>query len=95
LSHKDEETYILLFEQLRKALMNEFGDVGPSKMVMFDFEIAAHKALLKVFPEWSLSSCYFHFIKSITGQAKKKGLSAAMKMDDFKYWMDEILGRFF
>lgn len=91
--HKNEETYVTLFQQLRIALLTEFNDIGRPKTVMMDFEIAAHNALEKVFPEWTLKSCYFHFIKSITDQAKKKGLSAAFQNSEFKRWFSELIGK--
>lgn len=92
--HKDEETYIVLFKQLRLALIAEFNDIGRPKTVMMDFEIAAHNALKKVFPEWTLKTCYFHFIKNITDQAKKKGLSLALRLPEFKRWFSELIGKY-
>jgi len=75
-------------------LIDEFGGIGPAKTVMFDFEVAAHNALEKIFPEWTLKSCYFHFIKNITDQAKAKGLSAAFHLDSFNRWFNELIGKF-
>lgn len=61
---------------------------------MMDFEMAAHAAMEEIFPEWTLKTCYFHFIKNLTDQAKKKGLSAAFRQDNFKKWFGELTGTF-
>jgi len=94
LPHKNEQTYVTLFQQLRNALIQEFEDIGSSKTVMMDFELAAHNALKAVFPEWELKTCYFHFIKNITDQAKKKKLKPLFKNDDFRRWLSELIGKF-
>jgi len=93
LPHKNEQTYLVLFQQLRLALTQEFGDFGSNKTVMMDFEVPAHNAIKKVFPEWQLRTCYFHFIKNVIDQAKKKKLKPLFGNDAFKRWISELLGK--
>lgn len=85
--------YLALFKSLRLALIKEFGDVGGSKVAMFDMEPAAHKAMKEVFPEWSIKSCFFHFIKSVINQAKKKVSKDVRDMIEFKQWVELFFGR--
>lgn len=93
LSHKNEQEYNQLFAELRASLVDEFGDVGGEKIVIFDMEPAAHKALLQNFPEWKLHSCYFHYFKNIKDQAERKGLHDAFKSDNFLKWFNGLMGK--
>jgi len=83
-----------LFAELRASFVQEFGDLGGEKTVMFDMEPAAHKMLKRHFPEWHLRSCYFHFFKNVRDQAEKKGLHAAFKNADFLKWFNGLMGKF-
>lgn len=83
-----------MFNDLRNALIREFGDIGEDKTLMFDFEIAALNAAQEVFPEWHIRTCYFHFVCNVKRQAKKKVQKVARQTPQFKRWIDEILGKF-
>jgi len=64
-------------------------------MVMMDFEIAAHSALKEVFPEWTVRSCFFHFVKNIKDQSKKKQVPKLLrKSESYKKWIGQIFGNF-
>jgi hypothetical protein len=83
-----------LFTELRAALIAEFDDIGFQKTVMMDFETAAHNALQQVFPEWTIKTCYFHFVKSVSTQVEKKVHEAVRSRAEFKHWLNQILGMF-
>ena len=34
-------------------------------MIMSDFELSLHKAIIEMFPNFKLKGCYFHYIKNI------------------------------
>lgn len=94
MSHGSKPTYVCLFKDLRKALEDEFGDIGVAKTVMFDFEVAALSAVEEVFPEWTIRTCYFHFLNNIKRQIKKKGIKdVASGSKAFKKWISEIMGK--
>jgi len=95
LSHKTKETYVRLFQDLRKALIDEFGDIGKDKTLMFDCEPGAFNAAEEVLPEWHIRTCYFHFVGNVKKQAKKKVAKSARQTPQFKRWLDEILGKLF
>lgn len=91
--HKDQATYVKLFKEIRGALEAEFGNIGGPKTVVMDFEVAAHNAIEEIFPEWTVKCCYFHFIKNIKDQAKKKKVpNLIRKSDAFKLWINRIFG---
>lgn len=93
---KSEETYIELFSQIRQSLEEQFGSIGIHKTVLMDFEAAAHNAIGRVFPEWTVKSCYFHFAKNVIDHAKHKdGLTSAFNDEQFVEWLNGILGKFF
>jgi hypothetical protein len=94
LPHKPQETYVRLFTELRAALIAEFDDIGFQKTVMMDFETAAHNALQQVFPEWTIKTCYFHFVKSVSTQVEKKVHEAVRSRVEFKNWLNQIFGMF-
>jgi len=83
-----------LFREIRKALIDEFRDIGEPKLVLMDFEVAAHLAMEEVFPEWTVKTCLFHFVKSVKGQSKKKVLKSIRKKREFKQWLEQIFGKF-
>lgn len=95
MSHKSEDEYFALYSEVRTSLEAEFGNIGVEKTVMMDFEIAAHNAIRVVFPEWTIKTCYFHFFKNVTDQARKKGLTQALENVNFKRWLNETLGKHF
>lgn len=95
LPHKSQKTYIQLFREIRRALEEEFGDIGGRKIVMMDFEIAAINAIREVFPEWEIKTCYFHFVKDIKDQAKKKNVPKTIrKSSQYKVWINQAFGKF-
>jgi hypothetical protein len=59
------------------------------------FETAAHNALREVFPEWAIKTCLFHFVKSVTSQVEKKVHASIRTQDEFKKWLNQILGMLF
>lgn len=62
---------------------------------MMDFEVAAHNSIRIVFPEWTVRSCYFHFVKNIKDQAKKKNVPKVVrKTEEYKCWIAQIFGKF-
>lgn len=83
-----------MFTEVRNALIAEFEDIGNAKTVMMDFESAAHNALEQVFPEWTIKTCYFHFVKNIRTQMEIKVSTTIRTQDDFKKWMNQIFGKF-
>jgi hypothetical protein len=84
-----------LFREIRGALEIEFGDIGEEKTVMFDFEVAALNAIQIVFPEWTVHTCFFHYVKAVKDQAKKKKVPKALRTsDEYKVWINEIFGNF-
>lgn len=61
-----------------------------------DFKIAAHGAIVEVFPEWNIQACYFHFINAIKKQAKKKGVRKRVRQtDEYNEWIGHIFGSVF
>lgn len=92
--YRTTETYQALFTVLRDALA-ESGKVPESKLVMFDNEAAPQNAIQQIFPGWTLKTCYFHFIKSVKDQAKKKVNKNVRQMKTFKEWRELFFGKFF
>lgn len=85
-----------MFQEVRSALIAEFGDVGIPKTVMLDFEIAAHNAIQEVFPEWTVRTCFFHFVKNIKDQAKKKKVPKALRHSmNYGKWINQIFGKLY
>lgn len=93
--HKTKETYVQLFKEVRKALMDEFGNIGRDKTVFMDMELAAHAAIGEVFPEWTIRSCYFHFIRCIKDKAKETVQKSVRQSDTYKKWKGELYGKSF
>lgn len=87
------EIYLELFSALRDALIGEFGDIGPPKIVLMDRELAAHNAIEQIFPEFTVRSCSFHFAKNVLDYAKNNDLSSAFSNAKFSAWIKELLGR--
>lgn len=84
-----------MFTELKNALVDEFDGTGKPKVVLMDCELAAQNAIEKVFPKWSVHSCFFHFVKNVLDYAKTNGLSDAMLEEKFANWLKEILGKHF
>lgn len=85
-----------LFQQIRAALEREFGNIGNQKTVMLDFEIAALNAVELVFPEWDVKTCFFHFVKNVTDQAKKKKIPKLIQKNTlYVVWVNQLFGKFF
>ena len=53
-------------------------------MIMSDFELSLHKAIIEMFPNFKLKGCYFHYIKNIQVEAKKIGLCRKKIIDKTK-----------
>jgi hypothetical protein len=60
LPNKTEQTYYEMFQQLLilKPTLNP-------RSVMVDFEIGAHNALLRVFPQTEIKGCFFHLSQCV------------------------------
>lgn len=41
MSHKSRQDYVKLFREVRRSLIDEFGDIGVQKTVMMDFEVSS------------------------------------------------------
>jgi hypothetical protein len=81
-----------LFKQIQESLMQYFGDVGGSKIVLMDHEIAAHNACSLIFSQWEVRSCYFHFVNNVIAWIKNNNLTSARKKANFNRWLNELLG---
>jgi len=79
---------------LRRSLIDEFDGIGVDKLVLMDCELAAHKAVESVFPEFTVRSCNFHFAKNVLDYAKNNGLKKAMTTIEFGVWINGILGKY-
>ena len=73
MTHKSEESYSLLFSNL-KIIAQSLKFLLNPQMIMCDFEIALRNSLKKTFPEAKISGCYFHYTKCLYDKAKTLGL---------------------
>lgn len=73
MSHKDQKSYEILFNMIK----SQIPDWKP-KTYKSDYEIAAMKAIKKIFPEVTVKGCFFHYNQAVW----KKG--AALKLTKSK-----------
>lgn len=92
LPDKNYASYYEGFQQLNQSLISHFGSAGIPKTVLMDEEIGAQNACKMVFG-WTIHSCYFHFTKSILAWIKNHGLKKAMDNQNFKNWINGVLGK--
>ena len=83
LPHKNEETYVRLFEAIRTLRPQ----VNPSA-VLTDFEQASMNALRRAFPEVTLTGCFFHFCQCFWRKIQQLGHATRYKEEDgeFSTW---------
>lgn len=75
LSRKTERCYFLFLELLRTQAQNKYGfDLSPN-IVVTDFELAAIKAVKKVYPNAAQKGCFFHLCQSIWRQIQAANLA--------------------
>jgi transposase-like protein len=75
-------------------LIDEFGDIGPNKLILMDCELAAQNAIEVVFPGSKVRSCNFHFTKNVLDYIKNNGLKDLLADKLFYKWLNGVLGRF-
>lgn len=74
LSRKTERCYFLFLELLRTQAQNKYGfDLSPN-IVVTGFELAAIKAVKKVYPNAAQKGCFFHLCQSIWRQIWPKSM---------------------
>jgi hypothetical protein len=74
---KTQESYTKVFTVVREQL----GDWSPTT-AMCDFEVASIRALTSVFPDSTLTGCFFHLSQSVYRQAVDRGLRASYVEDE-------------
>ncbi|XP_011313308.1 uncharacterized protein [Fopius arisanus] len=67
----------VLYEAILKWLLELAPGLSNVESIVSDFEKAALNAFALVFPRARVQSCWFHFIKAMSEQWKKKGLRNA------------------
>lgn len=75
LLNKEQSTYTILFNLLKSAIPGGmFLDYFSS-----DFEEAAVRAVLSVFPKITIIGCYFHYKKALKKRGKELGLESSIQ----------------
>jgi len=77
---------------LRSALIEfkRLGDIGSVRLVLIDFELAAVKAVQKVFPETTVKGCTFHFKQSVLRRIRQLGLQQTL-YPELRSWMRMLM----
>lgn len=95
LPNKTTDTYVEMLTALRSALLSAFGNIGSVRYVLTDFELAAVKAVQKVFPEVTVKGCTFHFRQAVLRRIKHEGLQQVYESEtacpDLRRWMRYLM----
>ena len=95
LPNKTRATYIELFTELRRAIVQKYGDIGEIACFLVDFELAAIDALRQIFPETTIKRCSFHFRQAVMRHVADEGLQMAYNTNnspEVKAWFRHIMG---
>uniref|UniRef100_A0A914YEZ0 MULE transposase domain-containing protein n=1 Tax=Panagrolaimus superbus TaxID=310955 RepID=A0A914YEZ0_9BILA len=88
--NKDIPTYEQIFNVIKEQLIAEFGDIGCHKTIHMDHEIAAITAARRVFPDWTMHSCYFHFGKNL----RTKMGQVLLDTEEVGKWFSALCGNY-
>lgn len=93
LPNKTRTTYVEMFTALRDAFVTDFGDVGPVRTFLVDFEMAAIQAINLVFPNCRVKGCSFHFRQAIYRRVQQEGLTGHYENETspIRHWLRQIL----
>lgn len=84
LPNKRETTYRRLFELVQGAGDRHNIELKP-ETVMMDFEVAAKRAVIAVYPDITVKGCFFHYSQCIWRKVQSCGLVTTFKdNDDFR-----------
>jgi MULE transposase domain len=95
LPNKGKSTYVDMFQAIRYALVNKYGDVGGQRSFIVDFELAAIDAIATVFPQATVKGCTFHFRQALMRHVADEGLRPAYNANDppvVRDWIRQLMG---
>jgi len=94
LPNKTKISYVEMFSSIRDALEVRFGNTGPKKTFIVDFELAAIGAIADVFPLDTIKGCTFHFRQAIIRNVTDLGLRPAYSSGDpqVQSWIRQVMG---
>jgi hypothetical protein len=93
---KSKAVYEYVFEELKVALLEEFGDCGPAKTILMDQEDGVRDAILSIeeFEYCQFKSCYFHFGQNLIRYINGVGLKTVYETEvNLRNWFDCIMGK--
>ena len=93
LPNKTRAIYVEILTALRDTLVADFGDVGPARTFLVDFEMAAIQAINIVFPDSRVKGCSFHFRQAVYRRVQHEGLTAHYENESspLRRWIRQIL----
>lgn len=66
MTNKSYFSYYMAFSIIKEIMENhKLKFIKDNIMIMSDFELSLHKAIIEMFPNFKLKGCYFHYIKNI------------------------------
>lgn len=96
LPNKSKNTYTEMFEAVKQALIDKYGDVGsqPQRTFVVDFELAAIEAISSVFPDSTVKGCTFHFRQALMRHVADEGLRSAYISGppEVRTWIRQVMG---
>lgn len=94
LPNKTKKTYVELFNSIRAAFVEKFGNAGQKRLFLTDFETAAIEAIKEVFPSDTIKGCTFHYRQALMRRVTDLGLRPAYSSgpQQVQVWIRQIMG---